>query len=200
MVDNPYTKLINFGKTLLGPIAGGDYLFTVSRPPYANGDNTPVVISTGNKYHVEPAGPNWTEDRIPDLEYFEICGDPSTFELGDVISGANAIPKVTVCGKADGQEFLGFKTDKVGTIDNIELSYENLPFDYMNSTSAGPDEYFNEVSSLNVSTRRIVMWAIPGLPEGMTFTDQTGGWRWSISKIDYKSFLMVLYVEKPNRT
>jgi hypothetical protein len=196
---NQYTRIINTYKTLVGKMAGADYTFQIGRPPYVEGDNTPIVIGTG-AFQVEPAGPNWAVDKIPDAEFYVVCGDTLSFQQGDQLWGAQQLPRVTVFSKVDGQEFLAVKTAKQCTIDNIELSYENLYFDYMNSTSAGPDDYFNEVSSLNVATRRVVMYEIPNLPEGMTFTDQTGGWRWSIAKIDYKFGLMELFLEKPNRT
>lgn len=197
---NPYNSAIEYWKAQLGYIAGANYSYTISRPPYTTGSNTGTVVATGASLFVEPAGPNWAQDKIPDAEFYSVCGDHSLFQSGDLIDSNADIPLVTVFSDADSQEFLAIKTDKLCTIDNIELSYENLRFDYMNSTSAGPQEFFNDLTSLNEATRRVVMYAIPNLPESMSFTDLTGGWRWSISKIDYKFSLMELFLEKPNRT
>lgn len=197
---NRFTALINRMKTFIGSVAGADYTFTIGRPPYINGDNTEVIVGYST-FHVEPAGPNWTEDRIPDVEYFEVCGDPSLFQLGDVLSGAPQIPRVTVSSKADGQEILAIKTDKPCRLEDYtqDFSATNLWFDYMNSTSAGPDEFRQEPDSLNVPVRRVVMFNLDDVTEGMKFHDEQSGWIWTIAKVDRKSFIMNLFLEEPNR-
>lgn len=200
MVSNRYTRLINSGKRRLGPIAGADYSFTVGRPPYINGNNTPIVVATGARFHIEPAGPNWTEDRIPDEEYFEICGNESLFQLGDMIYGVAEIPRITVMSKAAGQEFIGIKTARQCHISDLDFDATNLWFDFLNSTSAGPDEFPKDQMALNLPVRRAVMWALPGVTEGMKFWDDTGGWVWQIAKVDYKNFIMTLFLDEPNRT
>ena len=199
---NPYNAAIEYWKAQLGYIAGANYSYTISRPPYTTGSNTGTVVATGAKLFVEPAGPNWAQDKIPDAEFYSVCGDHSLFQSGDLIDSGADIPLVTVFSDADSQEFLAIKTDKTCTLEDssIELSYQNLKFDYMNSTSAGPDEFYQDQTSLNVAVRRVIMYGIPNLPEGMSLIDHETGWRWSVSKIDYKASLMTLFLDKPNRT
>lgn len=196
---NPYLSLINTYKTLVGQMGGADYSFTVGRPAYAPGSNTPVVIGTG-AFHIEPAGPNWAVDKIPDVEFFEVCGDPSSFQEGDQIWGGAQTPRVTVFSKIDGQEFLAIKTDKPCHIDDMGQSlWLNLYFDYMNSTSAGPDEFTNDPTALNNPVRRIVMYDIPEVIEGMKFWDDQIDWVWDIAKIDRKFNIMTIFLDNPNR-
>lgn len=197
---NPWNSAIEFWKSQLAYIAGANYNWTAIRPPYTVGDNSGNIVASGFSLFCEAAGPNWAQDKIPDAEFYSVCGDHSLFQSGDILDSGADIPLVTVFSDADSQEFLAIKTDKTCTIDNLELSYENLAFDYMNSTSAGPNEYYNDLTSFNEATRRVLMYGIPNLPEGMSFTDLTGGWKWSIAKIDYKFSVMELFLEKPNRT
>lgn len=168
---NPYTAAINFWKSQLGIIAGADYTFNIGRPAYSSGDNSPVVIGTG-AFHIEPSGPNWAVDKIPDAEFYEVCGDPATFQEGDQIWGSAQTPRVTVFSKIAGQEFLAIKADKRCRIEDIGVTYSNLYFDYMNSTSAGPDEYYQEQTSLNNPVRRAILYGgIPNITEAMKFYD-----------------------------
>lgn len=201
-MSNNYTNLINWGKSLVAAMGGANYSFTITRPPYTSGDNSGTVVAIGVKAHVEPSGPNWAQDKIPDAEFYEVCANPSLFQNGDIFNSNSDIPIVTVFSSAEGQEFLAIKTDKTCRIEDasLEILYSNLQFDFMNSTSAGPDEFYQDQTSLNVAVRRAIMYAIPGLPEGMSLIDEETGWRWRISKIDYKMSLMVLFLDQPNRT
>ncbi len=198
-MDNPYTSAINFYKSIVGPMAAADYVFNIGRPPYSTGDNTPTVIGTG-AFQVEAAGPNWAVDKIPDAEFYVVCGDPSSFQEGDQLWGSAQTPRVTVFSKVDGQEFLAVKTDKRCRIEDIGITYDNLYFDYMNSTSAGPDEYYTEQTSLNNPVRRAILFGCPGITEAMKFIDEESGWIWDIAKIDYKYSVAVLYLDQSNRT
>ena len=196
---NPYTAMINQGKRMLGVIAGANYTFTIGRPPYTQGDNTPVVVGTGS-FHIEPAGPNWAVDKIPDVEFYEVCGDTDSFQEGDLIWGGAQTPRVTVFSKIEGQEFLAIKTDKPCRIEDITLGWENLYFDYMNSTSAGPEDEYREPTSLNNPVRRVVMIDLPEVTEAMKFFDDQIGWNWAIAKVDRKFNIMTLFLDQPNRT
>ena len=197
---NQYTRIIDTYKTLVGKMAGANYQFTVGRPPYIQGDNSPVIITTTFSAQVEPVGPNWAVDKIPDAEFYVVCGDPSTFEEGDQLWGAQELPRVTVFSKVDGQEFLAIKTDKPCHIEDMnEPLYTGLYFDYMNSTSAGPDELHNDPTALNNPVRRVITYKIPGVTEGMKFWDDQIDWVWDISKVDFKLNLMTLFLENPNR-
>ncbi len=199
MPNNPYLNIINFYKGIVGPMAAGDYTMTVIRPPYTEGSNAGTVVASG-AIQCEPSGPNWAQDKIPDAEFYTVCGDPSLFQSGDVLdSGAN-IPVVTVFSDADGQEFLAMKTDKTCRIEDIGRSWSDLKFDYMNSTSGGPDEYYTEQTSLNNPVRRVIMYGVPGITEAMKFVDEDSGWIWDIAKVDYKFSLLVLYLDQSNRT
>jgi hypothetical protein len=125
--------------------------------------------------------------------------NPSLFQEGDQLWGSAQTPRVTVFSKIDGQEFLAVKADKICSIEDIPESWTGLRFDYMNSTSAGPDEYFREPTSLNDPVRRAIMYDIPELTEGMTLFDETNGWNWKISFIDRKFNLAILFLDKVNR-
>lgn len=198
---NPYTSAINAYKAQLASIAGADYSFSVGRVPYTTGDNTPVVVAT-TPAHIEPAGPNWAVDKIPDAEFYEVCADPSLFQEGDQFWGGAQTPRVTVFSKIDGQEFLAIKTDKPCHIENTTAleggAWTGLYFDYMNSTSAGPDEY-KDPTAWNNPVRRAVLYNIPGISEGMKFWDDDSGWVWEISKVDTKFNISTLFLENPNR-
>lgn len=197
---NPYTDLINQYKSVVAGMAGASYSFTIKRIPYTTGDNSGTVVATGVAAHVEPAGPNWAQDKIPDAEFFEVCTDPSLFQEGDLFDSGADIPKVTIFSCAEGQEFLAIKTDKLCTIKDIGREWQNVPFDYMNSTSAGPDEYRDENTSLNVATRRVVMYQIPEVTEAMQFFDNSTGVLWDIGKVDFKAHVMELFLDEQNRT
>lgn len=199
-MSNNYTNLINWGKSLVAAMGGANYSFTITRPPYTSGDNSGTVVATGAKIHCEPSGPNWAQDKIPDAEFYEVCANPSLFQNGDIFNSNSDIPIVTVFSSAEGQEFLAIKTDKTCRIEDIGVSWTGLKFDYMNSTSAGPDDFYREPTSFNSSTRRIIMYGVPGIIEGMKLIDEDSDWIWDISKVDYKFNLMVLFVEQPNRT
>ena len=109
---NPYNSLIEYYKTVVAGMAGANYSWTVTRPPYTTGSNTGTVIATGLSLFVEPAGPNWAQDKIPDAEFYSVCGDHSQFRSGDILNSGSDIPLVTVFSDADSQEFLAIK--KIG--------------------------------------------------------------------------------------
>lgn len=197
---NPYNASIEYWKNIIAGIAGADYSFSVIRPPYAVGSNAGTVVASGLSMFVEPAGPNWAQDKIPDAEFYSICGDHSKFRSGDILDSGADIPLVTVFSDADSQEFLAIKTDKSCTIKDIGRQWSDLRFDYMNSTSAGPDEFRDDNTSLNIPVRRVIMYAVPGVTEGMKLFDNSTETIWDISKVDYKFSLMTLFLDMANRT
>lgn len=196
---NPFNASIEYWKSRIANIAGANYSFSVIRPPYAVGDNTGTVVATGLSMFVEPAGPNWAQDKIPDAEFYTVCGDHSQFRSGDILDSGADIPLVTVFSDADSQEFLAIKTDKPCHIEDMGSPlFTGLHFDYMNSTSAGPDEY-QELTAQNNPVRRAILYGISGITEGMKFWDDSSGWVWEVSKVDYKFSLCVLFLENSNR-
>lgn len=197
---NPWNASIEYWKTQIAAIAGANYSFSVIRPPYAVGDNSGTVVATGLSMFVEPSGPNWAQDKIPDAEFYSVCGDHSQFRSGDILNSGADIPLVTVFSDADSQEFLAIKTDKTCTIKDIGRQWSNLRFDYMNSTSAGPDEYRDDNTALNNPVRRIIMYAIPEITEGMKLFDDSTGMIWDISRVDFKFSLMTIFLDQVNRT
>lgn len=197
---NPYNKAIEYWKTVIAGIAGADYSWDVIRPPYSTGDNSGVTVASGISLFCEPAGPNWAQDKIPDAEFYSVCGDHSLFQSGDILDSGADIPLVTVFSDADSQEFLAIKTDKTCTIKDIGRQWSNLRFDYMNSTSAGPDEFRDDNTALNNPVRRIIMYAVPGITEGMKLFDDSTGMIWDISRIDTKFSLMTVFLDQVNRT
>lgn len=199
-MSNYYNQLIEQYKKMAGVIAGADYSYSVTRPPYTTGSNTGTVVATGASFFVEPAGPNWAQDKIPDAEFYSVCGDHSLFQSGDILDSGADIPLVTVFSDADSQEFLAIKTDKTCTIKDIGRQWQFLKFDYMNSTSAGPDEYRDDNTALNNPVRRIIMYGIPEITEGMKLFDDSTGMIWDISRVDFKFSLMTIFLDMVNRT
>ncbi len=199
-MSNPWNSSIEYWKSRIANIAGANYSFSVIRPPYTTGSNVGTIVATGVAAHIEPAGPNWAQDKIPDAEFYEVCANPSLFQEGDVFDCGSNIPVVTIFSCADSQEFLAIKTDKTCTIKDIGRQWSNLRFDYMNSTSAGPDEFRDDNTALNNPVRRIIMYAIPEITEGMKLFDDSTGMIWDISRVDFKFSLMTIFLDMVNRT
>lgn len=195
---NPFTSAINYYKKVLGTIAGGDYTYTVRRPTYTAVDNLGTLVASG-KFFIEPASLNWTQDKMPETEYFSVCGDNSLFAVGDVL-GATGQPTVTICQEPDSQEWMAFKTSQLGTItgDGQANIHTNVWYDFCGSSSAGSKDLENIPVSQTDPVRRLVLFDRSTIKEGMLFIDAPGN-VWKIDKIDRKYKIAEIFVSSINR-
>lgn len=196
-MSNPYNNIIKAYKGLAGKLAGGDYSFTVSRPDYSAVDGTAYTYTkSGLQLFLEPTNPSIAQDKVVGAEYFSVAGYPDDFTYGDIITGTNDIPTLTIIQSPEEQEIIAVKTPWVGRITDVQMDiYTHVLYDFAEARSSGPDVN-NTPSSLNDPVRHIFVYNRPNIKPNHVFIEEDGT-VWEISLIDDRSKLQVLFLTKP---
>ena len=202
MPSNKYKKIIYREKIRLAKIGGGDYRFNVTRPNYAQVDNTGVLISPSCLMYIEPESDQHSSDRISGAIYFNITGDANLFDIGDIITPVadpNDLPVVTVVEKPDEQEYLAVRSDYVGTITDGAFGniYLNVAFAYVSNPQGGQAFFFEQ--SMDKPSKKVIIFPRSGIKEKMSFTDVATGDIWNIAVVEYYNNGMVLHLDSLNR-
>lgn len=201
---NRFNNIIQRYKILAAKYAGGDYSWSIGRPNYTAVDNTPTVLYTNRKFFAEPVNPSLTQDKLSNIELFTICGDASTFNQGDILNPNSAdIPILTVVSRPEEQEFLAFKSPKIGEISNSGTTiYTYVYFDYLEANTLNFDSYRGINVSANEPFRRVVIYSRKNIYEGMIFKElpnnSTEVHEWQITLVDNRYNLIILHLKKPD--
>lgn len=195
-------NLINQAKQKTARLAGGSYIYTISRPDYSAVSGVGRKITTG-QFFIEPSNGLLSRDKVPGVNYFIITGNRNLFQPGDVITCSSTdIPTVTVCQDPDEQEPLVIRTPAVCTFNrNGTDTYTNVLFDYINvggykgTTDLGP----NIPQALEAADRQIIIYNRPNLREDDTFIDNYTGVSFSIIKIDYIGLITLITLASPSQ-
>lgn len=205
---NRLSKLEYLYKIYTAKLAGGDYYWNIYAPTYSQVDNTwGAATFIGRKFHAEPTDARLSNDEFRDLELFVVCGDSQTFSAGNILQETTStdFPVMTVLQNPEMHEVLAMKTSKTGKItDGADDIFINLSFEFTIAFNAGKDEYSHIPTSFNLPIRKAVLYKRSGVTEGMTFWDLTPGQgvqdNWRITLVDYRENIMILHLDRPDRT
>lgn len=199
-MSNPYTNLINFYKGVIGNIAGGNLTWSIYRPDYTAVDQTGVLIHSGVKLFVEPTTLNASNDRLRDVEFYTIGGNPTLFRSGDIlIPSSSDFSVVTVSQVPDSQEFLAFQSSRLGAITDAQKSVvTSLRYDMAVAYNVGKDSHPEVEVSLTEAPRMAVIYSRSGIYEGMVFTDNDTGTFWEIVLVESFQKVTFVHLKKGN--
>lgn len=207
---NRFNAIINHYKITTAKYAGGDYNWNASTINYgsydgsAPVDNTPSLLISGIKLHVEPLNDALAQDKFREAEYWGITGDIANLTPGSILQlvVGSDFPTLTMLQASEELQYEAIKTPKIGQIlDAQEIVYAPIYFDYSISILPGNSEYKLN-PSLNESIKKVIMFSRPNITEGMIFQDLTPGGaktRWRIGLVEYGYSLCILHINMNDR-
>lgn len=200
------SKKYDRGRKHLASIIG--QRVTVSRPDYTAVDQTPVLVRN-ILAKVETCTPRYSQSKIPNCEYYAFFGDILPVESGDVITVVpgqkSTTPTVTIESFSPGEECVGIKTTRVGSIRNgTEDVYTNVRFDFLpGSNYPGSPLQRQLQNELGVPSTTVVMYfrdlaTNTRDAEGLFLveTDVSPEVRWRIEQVNRYNNVMQMVLER----
>lgn len=196
---------------LVGQWGGDDW--DIMRPDYAQVDNTPSLILSGQRYRCDPTGPRFAEPNFSGSHFYDIFGDRSPLLPGDIlmpsVADGNRVP-ITILNYFPTKAMTGIRTDKLGDIIKEEdgtVLYKNVYFEIMGISFPGIPLNSNFEETLRIPNTKATIFNRPNIIQTrchliqhdytVTVVDANGKTvpftkRWLIDLIDYSGNHMIL--------
>ena len=113
---------------------------------------------------LDPSSPVFSEPKFRDVDWYEIFGDRTILQPGDIIVKStpddNQTPPVTFAHSMPIKAGIGFRTSRIGMITNQfdEPIYTNVYFDFLGASYPGSSINKKLEKSLQIPTVRVVIF------------------------------------------
>lgn len=186
--------------------------FDILRPDYTQVDNTPVTVASMITYRMDPNSPNFSEPKLRDLDWYELFGDRTIIQPGDIFRKTvddGMTPIVTLAHWMPIKAAVGYRTTRLCNITNQidDPIYTNVYFDFVGISFPGSSVNKKLEDSLRIPSTRVVLHKRDNIFRLRNYLIETDSnaqisidgaaptqyqRKWKIEEIDYTGSLMVL--------